>query len=180
VPGRHNRQNALAVLAASEGLGVEAEALIPGLAGFTGVGRRFEIVRDDAALAVVSDYAHHPTEIAVTIAAARDRFPDRRLLVLFQPHTFSRTKALLADFARALDQADDVILAEIYPAREVDTLGVSSASIAGLMDGPVSLAGTPDEAAGAARAALRHGDAVLVLGAGDIYQAAALIAQART
>jgi UDP-N-acetylmuramate--alanine ligase len=131
VPGRHNRLNALAVLAAAGALGVAAEALVPGLAGYAGVGRRFEIMREDAELTVVSDYAHHPTEIAATIAAARNRFPDRRLLVIFQPHTFSRTKALLGDFAGALDRADEVILAEIYPAREVDDLGVSSASIAG-------------------------------------------------
>lgn len=175
VPGRHNRLNALAVLAASQGLGIDPDALLAGLGAFTGVGRRFEILRDDADLAVVSDYAHHPTEIAATIAAARERFNDRRLFVIFQPHTFSRTRALLDDFARALDGADDVVLAEIYAARETDTLGVSSASIAERMIAPPAVAGSPLDAAGIARERILPGDVLLVLGAGDILQAATIL-----
>jgi UDP-N-acetylmuramate--alanine ligase len=177
VPGRHNRLNALAVLAASDGLGIEPQALLAGLSEFSGVGRRFEILRDDAGLVVVSDYAHHPTEIAATIAAARERFNDRRLFVIFQPHTYSRTKALLDDFAHALDGADEVVLADIYAARETDDLGVSSASIAGRMSTRVTATGSPADAALVARERMLPGDAVLVLGAGDIYQTAALLSE---
>lgn len=177
VPGRHNRLNALAVLASAEGLGIEPGHLCPGLIEFAGVGRRFEILREDAELVVVNDYAHHPTEIAATIAAARERYDDRRLLVIFQPHTYSRTRALLDDFARALDGADEVVLAEIYAARETDALGVSAASIAERMAAPVVTAGSPQEAARIAAERLLPGDVALVLGAGDIYRTAELLSE---
>lgn len=172
VPGRHNRLNALAVLASADGLGIEPDRLLQGLSEFSGVGRRFEILREDADLVVVNDYAHHPTEIAATIAAARERYDDRRLLVIFQPHTYSRTRVLLDDFAGALDGADEVVLAEVYAARETDDLGVSAASIAARMAVPVETAATPEEAARVAVERLRPGDVALVLGAGDIYRAA--------
>jgi UDP-N-acetylmuramate--alanine ligase len=123
-------------------------------------------------LTVVDDYAHHPTEVAATIAAARERYPERRVLVLFQPHTYSRTLALLGDFAAALDGADAVVLADIYRSRETDTLGVSSADIATRMTAPVTLATTPEDAAARVAALLRPGDVALVLGAGDSYRAA--------
>ncbi len=130
VPGRHNVSNALAVLASAAVLGIDPLTIIPGLEAFSGVGRRFEVLADSPERTVIDDYAHHPTEIAATIAATRDRYPDRRLLVVFQPHTYTRTHALQNDFAQALDQADVAVLAEIYPAREVNTLGVSSSDIA--------------------------------------------------
>jgi UDP-N-acetylmuramate--alanine ligase len=176
VPGRHNQHNALAVLAAAEGLGVQAEALVPGLESFGGVSRRFEVLLDTPALTVVNDYAHHPTEIAATIAAARDRYPGRRIVAVFQPHTYSRTQALLTEFATALDRADAVVLAEVYASRETDTLGVSSAGIAALMRRRPLSAGSPDEAAGAALALAEDGDVLLVMGAGDIYRAAESLA----
>jgi UDP-N-acetylmuramate--alanine ligase len=180
VPGRHNLLNALAVLAASDGMSVEAEALVPGLEAFGGVSRRFEIVVDTPERTVVNDYAHHPTEVAATIAAARERYPGRRVLAVFQPHTYSRTAALLDEFAGALNLADAVILAEIYPSRETDTLGVASADIAGRMHSPVVVAGSPDEAASVALDRLQPGDVVLVMGAGDIYRAAEIVGQARS
>lgn len=175
VPGGHNLLNALAVLAASEGMGVEAEALVPGLEAFGGVSRRFEVLRETPDLTVVNDYAHHPTEVAVTIAAARERYPGRRILTVFQPHTYSRTKALLDEFATALDGADDVVLAEIYPSRETDSLGVSSSDIAGRMRRSVALVDSPEDAATAALRMSQPGDVVLVMGAGDIYRAAEAI-----
>jgi UDP-N-acetylmuramate--alanine ligase len=177
VPGRHNLLNALTVLAAASALGVRAAELLPGLAEFGGVGRRFECVLDSPRLTVIDDYAHHPTEVAATIAAARERYPDRRLLVLFQPHTYSRTKLLLDEFAQALDAADVVLLADIYRSRETDTLGVSSADIAARMTRPALLATTPDDAARQAARQLLPGDVALVLGAGDIYRAAQALAQ---
>lgn len=176
VPGRHNRLNALAVLAAADRLGIEAAPLLEGLAGFGGVGRRFEIVREDDELVVVSDYAHHPTEIAVTIAAARERYPDRRIVIVFQPHTYTRTKAMVAQFAAALDGADQVVLASIYAAREARDPAVSSASIAERMGTPAVVAGSPEDAALRTRELVAPGDVVLVLGAGDIVQAAGFIA----
>ena len=177
VPGRHNLQNALAVLAAADGLGVDARRLVAGLETFGGVSRRFEILRDDA-VTIISDYAHHPTEIAATIAAARERYPGRRIVAIFQPHTYSRTRALLDDFAVALDAADAVVLAEIYRARETDSLGVSSADIAKRMrTRPVVVDGVSD-AARAAGAMRQEGDVLLVMGAGDIYEAAEALASA--
>ena len=175
VPGRHNLLNALAVLAASEGLSVEAEALVPGLEAFGGVSRRFEVLLDTPQLTVVNDYAHHPTEVAATIAAARERYPGRRVLTVFQPHTFSRTHALLDEFAAALDAADEVVLADIYPSRETDSLGVSSLNIAERMARTANLAGSPEESAQAATRLMQPGDVVLVMGAGDIYRAAEAI-----
>jgi UDP-N-acetylmuramate--alanine ligase len=177
VPGRHNLLNALAVLASADGLGVEPGMLLPGLEAFSGVSRRFEIQRDTPELVVVSDYAHHPTEIAATIAAARERYPGRRVMVVFQPHTYSRTKALLDAFAAALDTADEVVLADIYPSRETDTLGISSGDIAARMARPITPAASPEAAARTARTALRAGDVALVLGAGDIDRAALLLAR---
>jgi UDP-N-acetylmuramate--alanine ligase len=179
VPGRHNLLNALAVLAASEGMGVEADALVPGLEAFGGVSRRFEVVLDTPGLTVVNDYAHHPTEVAATIAAARERYPGRRVLAVFQPHTYSRTAALLDEFAAALDEADAVVLAEIYPSRETDSLGVSSQNVAQRMTQPVVVADSPDDAAAVASERIRRGDIVLVMGAGDIYRAAETIAQSK-
>lgn len=175
VPGRHNLLNALAVLASAEGLGLAPSDLLAGLAEFGGVSRRFEVCRDDE-IAVVSDYAHHPTEIAATIAAARERYPSRRIVAVFQPHTYSRTRALLDEFAHALDAADQVVLADIYRAREVDSLGVSSADIAARMTQAPQLVGDAAESALVVRDLLRPGDVVLVMGAGDIYQAAEALA----
>ncbi len=176
VPGRHNRLNALAVLAAAEGLGIEPRALVEGLERFRGVGRRFEIVRDDPELTVVSDYAHHPTEIAATVEAAREHYPGRRIVILFQPHTYSRTHAMLDRFAAALDMGDSVVLADIYAARETDDLGVSSGSIADSMQTPAALGGVPYTAAQSTLEQIEQGDVVLVLGAGDIVSAASVIA----
>jgi UDP-N-acetylmuramate--alanine ligase len=172
VPGRHNLLNALAVLASAEGLGVEAGQLIAGLEAFGGVSRRFEVLLDSSDLTIVSDYAHHPTEIAATISAARERYSGRRVLAVFQPHTYSRTLALLPEFAAALDTADAVVLADIYRARETDTLGVSSASIAGRMTRPADVVESWQRAADAARALAQVGDVILVMGAGDIFRAA--------
>ena len=177
VPGGHNLLNALALLAASEGLGVAAEALVPGLEAFGGVSRRFEVLLDTANLTVVNDYAHHPTEVAATIAAARERYPGRRILAVFQPHTYSRTKALLAEFAVALDRASEVVLSDIYPSRETDSLGVSSMSIAERMDQQPAMATTPEDAARVALQSVIPRDVVLVMGAGDIYRAADIIAK---
>jgi UDP-N-acetylmuramate--alanine ligase len=175
VPGAHNRMNATMVLAASSCLGVDLEAVKAGLERFTGVGRRFDLRADIGGVRIFDDYAHHPTELRATIQATRERYPDARVRAIFQPHTYSRTRQLLTEFAEALDTADTAGLVEIYPARETDTLGVSSHSIAERMILDVPVYATPAAAAEALAADVRAGDVVLFLGAGDIWQAAPIL-----
>jgi UDP-N-acetylmuramate--alanine ligase len=116
----------------------------------------------------VDDYAHHPTEIRTTLAAARQRFPGRRIWAVWQPHTYSRTKALLEEFAQAFDGADHVVVLPIYAARESDTLGVSSADVVARMRHPdARLVGSREEAVALLGTEVRPGDVVLTLGAGD-------------
>lgn len=172
VPGRHNLLNAAAAMAAAAAIGVMPPDLRPGLEAFTGVGRRFEVRGEVNGVTIIDDYAHHPTEIRSTIAAARERYPGARLWALFQPHTYSRTKQLLDEFAAALGEADHVILTAIYPARETDDLGVSSSGIAARITGvPVEVVDGPEQAAWFVSTAATTGDVVLVLGAGDIWKA---------
>ncbi len=126
VPGIHNVLNALAAIAAARIKLDDTEQIIRGLRDFSGASRRFEHLGDWHGVTVIDDYAHHPTEIRATLAAARS-MDYKRIWCVFQPHTYSRTKALFDDFADALSGADRVVLADIYAARETDTLGVSSA-----------------------------------------------------
>ena len=180
VPGRHNLLNAAAAIAAAAAIGIMPPDLRPGLEAFTGVGRRFEVRGQVNGVTIIDDYAHHPTEIRSTIAAARERYPGARLWALFQPHTYSRTKRLLDEFATALGDADRVILTAIYPARETDDLGVSSSTIAGRITGaPVDVVGSPEQAAERLSAATTPGDVALVLGAGDIWKASEAILATR-
>jgi UDP-N-acetylmuramate--alanine ligase len=118
---------------------------------------------------VIDDYAHHPQEIVATIAATRDRYPGRRIVAAFQPHTYSRTKALLDPFARALSGADRVVVLDIYPARETDSLGISANDIVHRIDGDRAIAGgTPAQATSILASEAARGDIVLTMGAGDI------------
>lgn len=124
VRGRHNVTNALAAIACADELGISDDRLTKGLSDFAGTDRRFEIKGKLNGCTIIDDYAHHPTEIRATLAAAK-KYPHRELWVVFQSHTYTRTKALLDEFADALSAADHVICASIYPARETDTLGMS-------------------------------------------------------
>lgn len=128
VPGKHNVSNALAAYAVAEQMGIAPEEIAEGLAAFTGTDRRFQYKGTTNGVTVVDDYAHHPTEIRATLTAAKN-YPHKRIVCVFQPHTYSRTKAFLDDFADALSLADIVVLADIYAARETDRLGVSSKDI---------------------------------------------------
>lgn len=128
VPGKHNVSNALAACAVADAMGIAADAIAGGLSAFTGTDRRFQYKGTIDGITVIDDYAHHPTEIRATLAAAKN-YPHKRLVCVFQPHTYSRTKAFLDDFADALSAADVVVLADIYAARETDDLGVSSRDI---------------------------------------------------
>lgn len=174
IPGGHNALNSLAVIALARELGVSVATLRDGLASFRGVRRRFEYIGEFNGASIYDDYAHHPTAIAATVAACRAALPGRRVWVAFQPHTYSRTKALLAEFAAALASADRVIVAEIYAsARERGRADISSRDIvARIAGGPEKAVFFPtfDEIVTHLRAALRPGDVLITMGAGDIYR----------
>ncbi len=171
LPGDHNASNAMAALAVAAFLDVPFGRARRALSEFRGVGRRFEVKGKADGVLVVDDYAHHPTEIRATLLAARQRFPDWPLWVVWQPHTYSRTKTLLADFAQAFSVADHVIVLPIYPARETDTLGISSADVvAAMRHRDVRHGHSLDEALVWLGTEVRPGDVVLTLGAGDGYK----------
>ena len=126
VPGRHNVRNALAALAVAHWHGIKPQWAAAMLHDFEGAGRRFEVIGDAGGVIVIDDYAHHPTEVAATLSAARLRYPTRRIWAVFQPHTYSRTQALLADYAHSFEDVDQVIFLDIYAAREKIDLGMHS------------------------------------------------------
>jgi UDP-N-acetylmuramate--alanine ligase len=133
IGGLHNVENSIAALSAALTLGVEPTLLIAALAGFKGVKRRFEYVYRDEQRVFIDDYAHHPEELSALIRSARDLFPGRKCVVCFQPHLFTRTRDLVDGFAASLDLADEVLLLDIYPARELPIEGVTSKMIADRM-----------------------------------------------
>jgi UDP-N-acetylmuramate--alanine ligase len=175
VPGRHNVLNALAALAACVQAGVQVAEAAPALASFSGAGRRFEPHGRTAAGALVyDDYAHHPTEVRATLEAARTLQPER-IVAVFQPHLYSRTKHLARDFGRALALADVVVVLDIYAAREeaADFPGVSgwlvAAAAADAAHGrPVYWLPRMEDAETFLRSDLRDGDLLITLGAGDV------------
>jgi UDP-N-acetylmuramate--alanine ligase len=171
VPGVHNVRNAIAAIACGIAVGVPLAAMAPGLANFHGVERRFQRLGEAKGVAVVDDYAHHPTEIRATLDAARAAFPGRRLIAAFQPHLFSRTRDFAGDFGQALARSDVIFLTEIYPAREQPLPGVTSeliATAAAKAGKPVTWRGTRNDLAAALAGTVLPGDVVLTLGAGDI------------
>ncbi|MDQ6887117.1 MAG: UDP-N-acetylmuramate--L-alanine ligase [Gemmatimonadota bacterium] len=176
VPGRHNVLNALAALASGLALGADAPRMIAGLEGFSGVERRFERVGDARGVTIVDDYAHHPTEIRATLAAARASFPGRRIVAAFQPHLYSRTRDFAGEFGTALAAADEIYLTEIYPAREQPIAGISASLIErAALDagGTIAWRGERSALASALAAGVRAGDIVLTIGAGDITRTGA-------
>ena len=177
VPGEHNRRNAGAALAALELAGVARDEAAPHLARFAGTGRRFE-VEEAGDVTIVDDYGHHPSEIAATIEAVRERFGERRLRVLFQPHLYSRTRHLARELGGALAAADDVAVTDVYPARESPVPGVTGKLVVdALSDLGRVPAWTPtiEEGVDHVVRAARSGDVVLVIGAGDVDRAPALL-----
>jgi UDP-N-acetylmuramate--alanine ligase len=170
VPGVHNVVNSLAVLAVAEQLQVSFATVARALRTFRGIGRRFEIKGVANGVTVVDDYAHHPTEIRATLSAARGNYPDREIWAVWQPHTFTRTKALLDGFAAAFSDAEHVVIVPIYAARETDDLGISSADVLARMDHPdARVVASLDQAVELLAGEVRLGDVVLTLGAGDGY-----------
>ncbi len=170
VPGRHNLQNALAAVAVALEIGLPFSRTAETLAEFRGVERRFDVRDEPNGVLVVDDYGHHPTEIAAVLEAARAL--GRRLIVVFQPHRYTRTQALMDAFGPALSGADHVVLTDIYPAGEAPIPGVTlealAAAVRRAVSGPVDVAATLDEAVAAAARAARPGDVVMTLGAGSI------------
>jgi UDP-N-acetylmuramate--alanine ligase len=174
VPGMHNVGNALATIAVARELGISPEVTRRALKKFHGAGRRFEVLGTVGGITVIDDYAHHPTEIAATIQGARTW--GRRIVAIFQPHLFSRTRLLAREFAESLSLADRIYLADIYPAREKPEPGVSAATIGDLIQSEfyreAVLAGAKEDVADAVLPNLLPGDLVIVMGAGDIRYAA--------
>jgi UDP-N-acetylmuramate--alanine ligase len=173
LPGEHNVLNALAALAVADYLGVDFNVARNALAEYRGAGRRFEVKGEAHGITVIDDYAHHPTEIKATLAAARRRFAGHRLWVMFQPHTYSRTRTLLAEFAEAFTDADHVIIVDIFRSRETPDPTLSAKDIVRRMQSAstpnhaVRYISTLAEAAEVLCAELKPGDILLTLGAGD-------------
>lgn len=181
MPGHHNVLNALAAIVVAHECGVEDAAICSGLASFQGIGRRFqmngEVETGSGRVLLVDDYGHHPREVAATLQAARDAWPERRLVVVFQPHRYSRTRDLFEDFTEVLTVADVLLVLEVYAAGEEPVAGADSRTLCrairarGQVD-PVFVGATTD-LADTLQAIIQDGDVVLTLGAGDIGAAAA-------
>ena len=168
VPGRHNVSNALAAIVLATEIEIAFSTIRSALADFGGIGRRFQVLGEIGDVAVIDDYAHHPTEIRATLAAARQRYPGRRLWAVWQPHTFTRTRRLLEDFATSFTDADRVITVDIFRSRETDSLGISGAAVAAALEhDDAQYAGDLAEAAQFILERLKPGDVVLTLSAGD-------------
>jgi UDP-N-acetylmuramate--alanine ligase len=175
MPGMHNQMNAAAAKAAAGIVGIETDVSSQALEHFAGTWRRFEYKGEVNGAKVYDDYGHHPTEIAATIKGARELYPDRKLTLVFQSHTYSRTLTLFSDFVDALSRADRIIVLPIYAAREENTSGVSHAKLVDALKEKGSDAltlDTFDEAVAGLRKTVGPTDLVLVMGAGDITQVA--------
>ncbi len=179
MPGVHNRRNAATALAALELAGVARAEAEPVLAAFRGAGRRFELVGEKNGVTVVDDYAHHPSEIEATVAAARER-ASGRVLVLFQPHLYSRTRHLAHELGAALSSADAACVTEIYRAREQPVSGVDGKLVVDALRPGLRAGWTPavEDGAKLVAAWARSGDVVLTVGAGDVERAGPLVLEA--
>ena len=175
VPGHHMVLNALAAIGVALELNVEREVIRASLASFTGADRRFQLKGEKGGVLVIDDYGHHPTEIAATLAAARAGFPERRIVAAFQPHRYSRTKALLDEFGTAFFEAYVVVVTDIYPAGEPPLQGVDGAAIVETLRAhgqkEVHLAGRVEDLPAALLELTRPGDLLLTFGAGSITHA---------
>jgi UDP-N-acetylmuramate--alanine ligase len=172
VPGEHNILNALAAIAVGRELGIEASAIAAALASYIGVDRRFQILGDYHGAIIVDDYAHHPTEVRATLEAARGGYPGRRLVALFQPHLYSRTRDFAQEFGEALSIADVPIVAPIYAAREQPVEGVSARLIAEAAKGVEFLDRSNSQIVNELRRRLKPNDIFIAMGAGDVHEIA--------
>ena len=178
VPGTHNALNALAAVVVTRQCGVTYDVSWKTLSNFKGVGRRFQIHGTYNGAIIIDDYAHHPTEIRATLSAARMRYPNAKLVALFQPHTFTRTRALLDEFANALALADRVLVTEIYAAREQNDTGLSARALVERMaQDKAQFVETLTQAEQQLRQELHAGDVLVILGAGNVNQIAVRLTQ---
>lgn len=189
VPGLHNGRNALAALATADLLGIDLAHAVASLATFRGAARRFELKGEAAGITVIDDYAHHPTEVQATLAAARARYGTRRLLAYVQPHTYSRTLTLFDDWPGAFADADLVLVGDVYPSREQPPVTLQAdaerdprAALACKLvehirhqDNQVQYVGSIDQAVAHIEQSLVAGDILLTMGAGDGYRIGELI-----
>jgi UDP-N-acetylmuramate--alanine ligase len=168
VPGAHNVRNALATLAVANWCGVSFQTALNSLHDFSGTARRFEYKGTARGVTVIDDYAHHPTKVQATLDAARHRYPGQRIWAVFQPHTYSRTKQLLAEFAQSFAAADQVIVTDIYAAREADDGSVNAQDVVAASPHPhVQYIGGLATVADYLAEQIRSGDIVVIMGAGD-------------
>jgi UDP-N-acetylmuramate--alanine ligase len=177
-PGLHNRLNAAAAKEAARFVGIEASVINDALEHFAGTARRFEYKGDCKGAPVYDDYAHHPTEIAATIAGVRELYPHKKLTAVFQPHTYSRTQELFDDFVSVLAKADSVVLLPVYAARKEEGYTKTSANIVEeleVMGVPAQHFVTLAAAALAIEEQVTPNDVVVVMGAGDVTQVASLL-----
>ena len=175
VPGEHNVFNSMAAVAAADRLGISRDDAAAALKKYTGTERRFQVLGTRNGFTVIDDYAHHPTEIEATLRTASN-YPHKELYCVFQSHTYTRTKALMDDFAKALTLADHIILAKIYPARETDTLGISSHTLAEKIEAlghPCLCLDTFEEIENYLLQNCQSGDLVITMGAGNINEVGA-------
>jgi UDP-N-acetylmuramate--alanine ligase len=170
VPGEHNVRNALAAIGVARELGIAPDAIARGLSRFLGVERRFQILGDLAGAIIVDDYAHHPTEIRATLNAARRGYPERRIVALFQPHLYSRTRDFAGDFAAALTVADVALVAPIFAAREEPLSGITSRLIADAAENIEYLDRDNNGIVTELRRRLQPKDLFITMGAGDVHQ----------
>jgi UDP-N-acetylmuramate--alanine ligase len=182
-PGRHNVQNALGAAAVAWELGIEADAIVRGLAGFGGIGRRFarigELDMAGRRVLAFEDYGHHPTELDAVLRAARAGWPERRLVLVFQPHRYTRTRDQFDAFARVLGEPDVLVLADVYAAGEKPLAGIDSEALARAVaqrsERPIHRVGPVDDVPGTLEALVEDDDLVLVMGAGDVGRLAQLM-----
>ncbi len=174
LPGMHNVQNALAVIALAAVLDIPPADAAAALSGFSGVGRRFEEVGTSQGVTIVDDYAHHPTAIRATLAAARTRYVDRTIWAVWQPHTYSRTRALLDDFAASFMDADHVIITDVFRSRDTETFGVSPDDVLARMSYHRDARHIPDldEVIDYLVLNVKPDDVVIVMSAGDATRVA--------
>src|SRR5687767_4417388 len=170
VPGEHNVRNALAVLAIVDLLGLSHEKAVKALSEFTGTARRFQLRGEVDGISIIDDYAHHPTEIKATLAGARARYPERRIWAVWQPHTYSRTQTLFLEFARAFKDANEVIVTEVYAAREPKQDFTSAEIVSTMPHLSARYIKTLPQVTNYLLENLQPGDVVLVLSAGDADQ----------
>jgi len=179
VPGVHNALNATGTLVVADLLNLPIEETALALADFRGTGRRFDVRGEAAGVMVVDDYAHHPTEIRSTLAAARERFPGRRIWALWQPHTYSRTTTLFEDYQRAFDDADRVLVTDIYAARESKPENFEMKDLVRQIEhSHVQFTASFEEAHNALVGELERGDVLIVMSAGDAIQISAKVYEA--